>query len=126
MTEEALEQGKRIQAELERITEAKRAIMTYMHERLEPEVKVAKGLKNCAVYESSIRKSTLRSDDPLFVAIASSLEGIREELQDLREELQDQLDKLDCNSKADLHTYEECHPIAKTSWWKKAFRWNKK
>ena len=51
MTEEALEQGKRIQAELERITEAKRAIMTYMHERLELEVKVAKGLKNCAVYE---------------------------------------------------------------------------
>ena len=119
MTEEALEQGKRIQAELERITETKRAIMTYMHERLELEVKVAKGLKNCAVYESSIRKFTLRSDDPLFVAIASSLEGMREELQD-------QLDKLDCNSKADLHTYEECHPIAKTSWWKKAFRWNKK
>ena len=99
MTEEALEQGKRIQAELERITEAKRAIMTYMHERLELEVKVAKGLKNCAVYESSIRKFTLRSDDPLFVAIASSLEGMREELQE-------QLDKLDCDSKAGLHSYE--------------------
>lgn len=46
MTEEALEQGKRIQAELERITDAKHAVMTYRNERLELEVKVTKGLMN--------------------------------------------------------------------------------
>lgn len=116
MTEEALEQGKKIQAELERITEAKHAVMTYRNERLELEVKVTKGLMNYTADESTTRKFTLRSDSPLFVAIAASLEGMREELQD-------QLDNLDCNSKANLCTYEECHPIAKTSWWKKAFRW---
>ena len=78
MTEEALEQGKRIQVELERITEAKHAVMTYRNERLELEVKVTKGLMNYTADESTTRKFTLRSDSPLFVAIAASLEGMRE------------------------------------------------
>lgn len=84
MTEEALEQGKRIQAELERITDAKYAVMTltYRNERLELEVKVTKGLMNYTADESTTRKFTLRSDSPLFVTIAASLEGMREELQD--------------------------------------------
>lgn len=118
MTEESLRQANLIKQELDRITEAKHSIMAYRNERIELDVTVKKGLMHYAA-EDSTRHYTLYSDSPLFIAIASALEGMREELQD-------QLDNLDVNMKSKGgHSYEDSHPIAKTSWWKKAFRWKK-
>ena len=121
MTKEALEQGNRIQKTLDELTKAKHAFMAYQNERLELEVTVKKGLMNFAADDLTERHYTLWSDSPLFVAIAAALEGMREELQD-------QLDNLDCNMKPKdvmRQDYGDYHPIAKTSWWQKAFRWAK-
>ena len=121
MTEEALEQANRIKRTLDELTDAKHAIMAYHNERLELEVTVKKGLMHFNADDEKTRHYTLWSDSPLFVAIAAALEGMREELQD-------QLDSLDSNMKPKScmqETYEDYHPIAKTSWWKKAFRWVK-
>ena len=101
MTEAAFEEAKRIRAELERITEAKEAIMAYQSTRVELEVTAVKGLMH-------------------FNA---------DELEGMREELQEQLANLDSNKPETPVTqrdYGYFHPIAKTSWWKKAFRWRKK
>ena len=121
MTKEALEQANRIQKTLDELTKAKHAFMAYQNERLELEVTVKKGLMNFAANDLTERHYTLWSDDPLFVAIAAALEGMREELQE-------QLDNLDCNMKPKdvmRQDYDDYHPIAKTSWWQKAFRWAK-
>ena len=117
MTQESLEQANRIKHALEEITEAKHDIMTYHNERLELEVIVKKGLMNYHAEEK--RRFTLWSDSPLFVAIAAAIEGMREELVE-------QLENLDSNMKKKSvleQSYEDYHPIAKTSWWKKAFSW---
>lgn len=122
MTEAALEEAKRIQAELERITDAKRALMVYQHERLELEVTAVKGLMSYNADESTKKKFVLYTYSPLFVAIAAALEGMREELQE-------QLANLDSNKPETPvleRDYGYFHPIAKTSWWDKAFRWRKK
>lgn len=119
MTEDALEQGTRIKSELERITDAKQAIMAYSNERVELEITATKGLMNFNADESTKRKFTLRTESPLFIAIAAALEGMREELQE-------QLANLDSNSEVEHKDYEYYHPIVKTSWFKKAFRWAKK
>lgn len=121
MTQEALEQAKRIEQALKDATDAKRAIMVYNRDRMELEITVKKGLMHFNVDDEKTRHYTLWSDSPLFVAIAAALEGIREELQE-------QLDNLDSNiePKPFGHDcYEDSHPIAKTSWWEKAFRWAK-
>lgn len=121
MTEAALEQAKRIQQALKDVTDAKHAIMAYHNERLELEVTVKKGLMHFVADDEKTRHYTLWSDSPLFVAIAAAIEGMREELQE-------QLDNLDGNMKPKpcmQETYEDYHPIAKTSWWQKAFRWAK-
>ena len=117
MTKEALEQGNRIQADLNRIAEAKRSIMAYSNERIELEIKVVKGLMNFDPDESTEKHFTLWSDSPLFIAIAAALEGMREELQE-------QLDNLssDVKDSSAFKGYEDNHPIAKTSWFKKVFR----
>jgi hypothetical protein len=117
MTEAALEQAKRIQQALKDVTDAKHANMAYHNERLELEVTVKKGLMHFVADDEKTRHYTLWSDSPLFVAIAAAIEGMREELQE-------QLDNLDGNMKP-KETYEDYHPIAKTSWWQKAFRWAK-
>jgi hypothetical protein len=122
MTEAALEEAKRIQAELERITEAKEAIMAYQSTRVELEVTAVKGLMHFNADEETKKKFVLWSDSPLFVAIAAALEGMREELQE-------QIANLDSNKPETPvmeRDYGYFHPIAKTSWWKKAFRWRKK
>ena len=121
MTKEALKQANRIQKALEEVTRTKHDIMVYHNERMELYVTVKKGLMNYSPNENDTKHYTLRSDSPLFVAIAAAIEGMREELQD-------QLDNLDGNMKAKScmqETYEDYHPIAKTSWWQKAFRWAK-
>lgn len=121
MTQESLEQATRIKKALDKVTEAKHAIMVYHDERLELEVTVKKGLMHFIAEDDTTRHFTLWSDSPLFVAIAASLEGMREELQD-------QLNHLDSDLKPKLFTekyFEDYHPIAKTSWWQKAFRWAK-
>lgn len=121
MTNESLEQANRIKKALDEVTEAKHAIMVYHNERLELEVTVKKGLMHFIAEDDTTRHFTLWSDSPLFVAIAASLE-------DMREELQDQLNHLDSDLKPKSFTekcFEDCHPIAKTSWWQKAFRWAK-
>jgi hypothetical protein len=121
MTQEALEQAKRIQQALKDVTDAKHAIMAYHNERLELEVTVKKGLMHFVADDEKTRRYTLWSDSPLFVAIAAAIEGMREELQE-------QLDNLDGNMKPKScmqQTYEDFHPIAKTTWWQKAFRWAK-
>lgn len=121
MTKEALEQANRIQRDLERVTQAKHDIMAYHNERVELDITVKKGLMNFVADERSERHYTLWSDSPLFVAIAAAIEGMREELQE-------QLDNLDSNLEPKpclQQTYEDYHPIAKTSWWQKAFRWAK-
>lgn len=120
MTKEALEQANRIQKALDEATKAKHAIMAYHNERIELEVTVKKGLMHFKA-EDKTERYTLWSDSSLFVAIAAAIEGIREELQE-------QLDNLDSNLKPKPYmqeTYEDYHPIAKTSWWQKAFRWAK-
>lgn len=121
MTEAALEEAKSIQAELERITEAKEAIMAYQSTRVELEVTAVKGLISYNADESTKKKFVLYTDSPLFVAIAAALEGMREELQE-------QFANLDSNKQetpVEERDYGHFHPIARTSWWKKAFRWRK-
>jgi hypothetical protein len=113
MTNEALEQANRIQRTLDEVTQTKRDIMVYLNERMELDITIKKGLMNFLPDERTTRHYTLRSDSPLFVAIAGAIE-------DMREELQEQLTNLDCNTKA-----EPYKPIAKTSWYDKAFRWAK-
>ena len=121
MTNESLEQANRIKKALDEVTKAKHAIMVYHNHRLELDVTVKKGLMHFIAEDDTTRHFTLWSDSPLFVAIAAAIEGMREELQD-------QLDHLDSNMKPKScmqETYEDYHPIAKTSWWQKAFRWAK-
>lgn len=121
MTEEALKQANRIQKALKEVTDAKHAFMAYHNERLELDITVKKGLMHYAANDHDVKHFTLWSDSSLFVAIAAALEGMREELQD-------QLDNLDGNMKPKScmqETYEDYYPIAKTSWWQKAFRWAK-
>ena len=113
MTNEALEQANRIQRALEEVTQTKRDIMVYLNQRMELDITIKKGLMNFLPDERTTRHYTLHSDSPLFIAIAGAIE-------DMREELQEQLTNLDCNTKA-----EPCKPIAKTSWYDKAFRWAK-
>ena len=121
MTNESLEQANRIKKALDEVTEAKQAIMVYHNQRLELDVTVKKGLMHFIAEDNTTRHFTLWSDSPLFVAIAASLEGMREELQD-------QFDQLNSDLKPKSFTEqcsEDIHPIAKTSWWQKAFRWAK-
>ena len=112
MTEKVLVQANRIKNDLDLVTQAKRDIMTYHNERLELDVKIKKGLMNLNADDSTTRHFTVYSHSPLFIAIASALEGMREELID-------QLDKLDSNKEPE----NVVHPITKTSWFKKAFSW---
>ena len=112
MNEKTLEQANRIKQDLERITQTKRDIMTYLNERLELDITVKKGLMHFNADKDSIRHYTLFSDSPLFVAIASALEGMREELIN-------QFNALDSNTVEERNT----NPIEKTSWFNKAFSW---
>lgn len=109
MNEKTLEQANRIKQDLERITQTKRDIMTYLNERLELDITVKKGLMHFNADKDSIRHYTLFSDSPLFVAIASALEGMREELIN-------QFNALDSNT-------VDTNPIEKSSWFNKAFSW---
>lgn len=112
MTEKVLAQANRIKNDLDLVTQAKRDIMIYQHGRLELDIKIKKGVLNLPVNESTTRHFTVYSHSPLFIAIASALEGMSEELID-------QLDKLDSNKEPE----NVVHPITKTSWFKKAFSW---
>lgn len=121
MTEESLRQGTLIKQELDRITRAKHDIMVYRHEKLELDIAVRKTEEHCSSTLTPARHFTLYSDSPLCIAIEAALEGMREELQD-------QLDNLDNNMAPKgimSQDYADFHPIARTSWWEKAFRWRK-
>lgn len=122
MTEESLKQGVLIKQELDRITEVKHDIMVYLHEKIELDIAVRKTLEHCSVSpELPARHFTLYSDSPLCIAIEAALEGMREELQD-------HLDNLDNNMVPKgvmRQDYADFHPIARTSWYEKAFRWVK-
>ena len=121
MTNESLEQANRIKKALDEVTEAKQDIMVYHNQRLELDVTVKKGLMHFIAVDDTTRHFTLWSDSPLFVAIAASLEGMREKLQD-------QFDQLNSDLKPKSfmeQCSEDVSPIVKTSWWQKAFRWAK-
>ena len=119
MTETELQIANKIQQTLKEVTEAKHAIMAYHNERVELDITLKKGLLNYATDDNTTKHYTLRSYDPLFVAIAATLEGIREELQE-------QFDNIGRGkSKCYTEKNQGVHPIAKTSWWQKAFRWSK-
>jgi len=119
MTEESLKQANLIKQELDRLTKVKHEVQTYLNERLELDITIKKGLMNFNASEDTTRHYTLSYDHPLCIAVEAAIEGMREELQD-------QLDNLDSNMESKfLRTFEDNHPLARTSWWDKALRWCK-
>lgn len=110
MTNEALEQGKEILYQLEKAKGALESIRPYLHEVVELHVTIEKGLEGFTLNKDE-KCYTLRSNDPLFLSIASAL-------QDMIDDLQKQFDNLGVEEKTKIN------PLERTSLWKKI--WGRK
>lgn len=86
MTREAIEEGQKILCEIERIKVVRENIRPYIHEHTEVKVLVRKEVK---------LEFDMFSDDPVFLAVDSTL-------QDMLEELEGRLSDLDSNSDAEF------------------------
>lgn len=107
MTEEALEQGRKLLDKIGELKKTKEKITPYLHEVVTMNIAIQKGLMGYALDDEKLF-CTLTTDSPLFLAIASSL-------QDMIDELQHQFDTLGMDEKSKVE------PIKKTSFWEKVW-----
>lgn len=87
MTREAIEEGRKILCEIERIKDVREKIRPYIHEHTEVKVLVRKEVR---------LEFDMFSDDPVFLAVDSTL-------QDMLEELEGRLSDLNSNSNEELN-----------------------
>ncbi len=102
MTKEAIKQGQAIQSRIKEINDVLCDIRPYLHNDIEIDIQ-----KKVLDYNGEKLHYRLSSASPLWLAIGS-------ELEDMKQELQNQFDELDCNSKE-----KPSEPMVKTkAWWK--------
>lgn len=108
MTQESLKAANELQREIERIDDILKDLRPYMNETTILEITIKKQLMNCT--PTPVRTFRLNSNNPLWLAIGSSL-------IDLKTELQGKFDRLDSNSET-----KRQYPIEETSFWKKVWK----